>query len=179
MDDETTQTNLTHVEMLSPTDSERPVPPQKPPSSKFRIMMDNAFRYSCLAHIIIQFLFIVLFASLSENVDWPRRVNICVSMFVVVPILVWGFASTGSTFGLSLRFKANIIFSALILLVGVTMCALNVWIIALDSVLALVCLCVNGFVFVGLFALSVVRVIALRKEILFLKQNPESLVDEL
>jgi hypothetical protein len=185
-DDElTTVSNMTGVEMLhTPTESgEDSVPKiekkQNPPSRKFRVLMDNALRYGCLVHILVQFLFIVLFASLSESVDWSRRVNICFSMFIVVPLLVGGFSSTGFGHNLDLSFKLNIVFTATVLLIGATMCALNIWIIALNEVLPTICLIVNIIVFVALFAISVVRLVALRREILFMKQHNGALVDEI
>lgn len=166
----------TQPEMIQTLEQTDRIP--ESPSYNFRIVTDKLLRYACLTHIVIQFLFIILFASLSDNVDLARKVNICVSMFVVVPVCVLGFVSTGGTFTLALRFNVNIVFISIVWIVGLVVCGLNVWIIVLDSVLAFVCLCVNIVMFVLLFIAGLVRIFAIRKEVKFIKENGGINTDE-
>ncbi|KAL0478794.1 hypothetical protein AKO1_008383 [Acrasis kona] len=170
-DSETHMTNITQMDMMPNMDEHADRTPESVPSA-WRRRMDNTMRWACFAHIIIQFLFIILFASLSDTVvDIPRRVNLCYSMLIVVPVLVLGFAFTGDSFTLSLRYYVTIAFTSIILIVGVIMCGLNIWVVALAQTLALVCMFVNAIVFIALFIIGVVRIVSIKKEMAYLLEN--------
>ncbi|KAL0488199.1 hypothetical protein AKO1_015346 [Acrasis kona] len=142
-------------------------------------------RYGSLMHGIIQFFFIFIYGSTMLNSSSlkgtvPDRINICMAMFLLMPTLMLGFASTGAEFSLHVKRNAMIIFLSAYCLLFIPIVVLNLTTIFYGNVGVLLVLAGNVLFYIIVIFAASVRFHILRREMAEEREKDitEGLVDE-